>query len=124
MLERAIFALVCAGLSATYLFLSFHSAPPALWTPSELVIGSVLYGPFLLAALFVLTLGRHRAETLPWKTLGFLVLSTAWMTNIGYNVAGALVGLVNMAFAWLLLIRTVETKSKKAKPVTPSPSTF
>jgi hypothetical protein len=117
MLKRTIFALVCAALSAAYLFLSFHSAPPELWTPYELVAGSALYGPFLLTALFVLVSGPRRTGPLPWKTLGFLMLSTAWMANLGYNMAGALVGLANLIFAWVLLIRTVKTTSKRADAV-------
>jgi hypothetical protein len=45
------------------------------------------------------------------------MLSTAWMANLGYNMAGALVGLANLIFAWVLLIRTVKTTSKRADAV-------
>lgn len=113
---RILFALLCTLLSAGYLYLSFVAAPPELWTPTELVVGSALYGPFFLAAISGLLFRPNVKKTLPWGTLGFLLMSSAFMATLGYNMAGGLVGIVNLVFAWVLLIKTMRAHAAPLDP--------
>ena len=105
---KLFFAAVCVSVGAFFLYLSVVSAPPELWTPSELLVGAVAYGPMFGTALLVSAFSIKNIKfTLPWIKLIAMAIFTALAAGMGYNIAGGLFGLTSTVLAWLIFIQAL-----------------
>jgi hypothetical protein len=109
---KLLFAVVCALAGAFFLYLSFVSAPPQLWTLSELLVGAIAYGPMFGTSVLVAIFGpKNRQSALPWIKLGAMALCAAMAAGTGYNAAGAIFGITSTVLAWLIFIQLLRRPS-------------
>jgi hypothetical protein len=113
MRERLLFTLLSGSLALAYLWIAYTSGSEKT-RDGDLLAGALLYGPLIvaaLAALFWKTASNFTAR--PWVLLLVLLLSTALMIGLGYNMAGGLVGLVNLVLCWVLAVQTTLAAARR-----------
>lgn len=106
-----IFSFISGVLAAGYFWLAYTSGSEKT-RDGDVLAGAVLYGP-LVAASVASLLWKADVSTAarPWVLLLVLCVSSAFMAALGYNMAGAIVGLVNMVLCWVLAVRAIKAAS-------------
>lgn len=105
------FSVLSSLLAVGYFWLAYTSGSEKT-REGDVLAGAVLYGPLVvasIASLFWKNDGDPAAR--PWVLLLVLAASSAFMATLGYNMAGALVGLLNMVLCWALAVRAIQATS-------------
>jgi hypothetical protein len=109
MRSSVLFAVFSGLLAAAYLWIAYTSGSEKTRS-GDLLTGAMLYGPLVVAGITsLLCKTAEQVASLPWVLLAVLVLSTVFAAVLGYNMAGALVGLVNLVLCWVLAVRVFKT---------------
>jgi uncharacterized membrane protein HdeD (DUF308 family) len=111
------FAVFSGLLAAVYLWIA-HTSGSEKTRSGDLLAGALLYGPLVVAGVSSLRCKTdEQVASLPWVLLAVLVLSTIFGAILGYNMAGALVGLVNLVICWVLVVGVIKAVSTKKNDV-------
>jgi len=107
MRSSAPFAVFSGLLAVAYLWIAYTSGTEKTRS-GDLLAGALLYGPLLVAGVTsLLCKTNEQVASLPWVLLAVLVFCTVLAAILGYNMAGALVGLVNLVLCWVLAVRVL-----------------
>jgi hypothetical protein len=103
------FAALSGLLAAIYFWIAYTSPGSNAGNRNdELLTSAVLYGPLVVAVVFsLLCKTDEQIASLPWLLIVVLTLSTIFMASLGWDMPGALLGLVNMVLCWILVVRVL-----------------
>jgi hypothetical protein len=113
MKQNALAIAFMVGLALAYAVIAYTSGSEATRS-GDLMAGALLYGPLIVGAASMLF--RIKRVVVDGATLALafsLALGTALMASIGYNMAGAIVGLINLVLCWVVGIRALGLSARK-----------